>query len=106
MRFVVIGAGAVGGVVGGRLHQHGHDIALVARGEHLQRIHDDGLRIESPDGTATVDVPARDSPAAAGLTADDIVLLAVKSQDTPFWRQTIGTDAPSTAAASAARAAP
>ena len=31
MRFVVLGAGAIGGVVGGRLAQHGHDVALIAR---------------------------------------------------------------------------
>jgi len=31
MRFVVFGAGAVGGVVGARLHQAGHDVALIAR---------------------------------------------------------------------------
>src|SRR5829696_4438854 len=30
MRFVVVGAGAVGGVVGGRLAQHGHEVVLVA----------------------------------------------------------------------------
>ena len=31
MRFIVYGAGAVGGVVGGRMFQHGHDVVLVAR---------------------------------------------------------------------------
>lgn len=82
MRFVVIGAGAVGGVVGGRLHEHGHDVVLVARGEHLRRIREDGLRIESPDGASTVRVPVVDGPAAVGLTPDDVVLLALKSQDT------------------------
>ena len=38
MRLVVYGAGAVGGVVGGRLFQHGHDVVLVARGEHQRAI--------------------------------------------------------------------
>ena len=32
MRFVIVGAGAIGGVVGGRLAEHGHDVLLVARG--------------------------------------------------------------------------
>ena len=40
MRFVVVGAGAIGGVLGGRLHQHGHDVVLVARGEHHDAIRD------------------------------------------------------------------
>ena len=32
MRFVVFGAGAIGGVVGARLFQHGADVTLIARG--------------------------------------------------------------------------
>ena len=33
---IVYGAGAVGGVVGGRMFQHGHDVVLVARGAHAR----------------------------------------------------------------------
>ena len=32
MRFVIYGAGAIGGVVGGRLFEAGHDVTLIARG--------------------------------------------------------------------------
>ncbi|MFI5053850.1 MAG: 2-dehydropantoate 2-reductase N-terminal domain-containing protein, partial [Acidimicrobiia bacterium] len=49
MRYVVYGAGAIGGVVGGRLAQHGHDVVLIARGGHHDALHDAGLRVESPD---------------------------------------------------------
>ena len=38
MRYVVYGAGAVGGVVGGLLHRSGHDVVLIARGTHLAAI--------------------------------------------------------------------
>src|SRR5687767_4430253 len=38
MRFVIVGAGAIGGVVGGRLAEHGHDVVLVARGAHHDAI--------------------------------------------------------------------
>ncbi|HEX4815061.1 MAG TPA: 2-dehydropantoate 2-reductase N-terminal domain-containing protein [Nonomuraea sp.] len=34
MRYIVIGAGAVGGTIGARLHQGGHDVLLIARGAH------------------------------------------------------------------------
>ena len=37
-RYVLYGAGAVGGVIGARLHLAGHEVTLVARGEHLARI--------------------------------------------------------------------
>jgi len=82
MRFVVMGAGAIGGVVGGRLAEHGHDVVLVARGAHRTAIATDGLLIRSPDGEARVDVPVVGHPDELDLGADDVVLLAVKGQDT------------------------
>jgi 2-dehydropantoate 2-reductase len=82
MRFVVVGAGAVGGVVGGRLAQHGHDVALVARGAHRAAIAADGLLNRSPDDEVRVTVPVVEHPNELDLGADDVVLLAVKGQDT------------------------
>ena len=94
MRFVVIGPGAIGGALGGRLAQNGHDVALVARGAHLDAIRGRGLRLESPDGAATVEVPAFPDPAAAGLRPDDVVVLAVKSQDTAAALAAVAEAAP------------
>ena len=82
MRWVVYGAGAVGGVVGGRLAQAGHDVVLVARGAHAEAMRRDGLRVDSPAGSVTQRLPVVTDPADAGVTEDDVVLLAVKSQDT------------------------
>jgi 2-dehydropantoate 2-reductase len=82
MRFVVLGAGAVGGTVGGRLFQHGHDVVLIARGAHYEAIRAYGLRLQSPDDTVTLNVPAVDRVAAVSWTADDVLLLATKTQDT------------------------
>ena len=36
----MFGAGGIGGVVGARLAQHGHDVALIARGAHRDAIRD------------------------------------------------------------------
>lgn len=88
MRFVVVGAGAIGGLVGGRLAQHGHDVVLVARGAHGAAIAANGLLIRSPDGEDRVQVPvvahasALDLRAGDGAGDGDVVLLAVKGQDT------------------------
>jgi 2-dehydropantoate 2-reductase len=82
VRFVVLGAGAIGGVVGGRLAQHGHDVVLIARGTHYEAIRDNGLHIESPDDSTTVKIAAVDDPAGISWTSDDVVLLATKTQDT------------------------
>jgi 2-dehydropantoate 2-reductase len=82
MRFVIYGAGAVGGTIGGRLFQAGHDVTLVARGDHLAALQRDGLTLASPGGTATLPVPAVGTPAEAGLAPGDVVVLAMKTQHT------------------------
>jgi 2-dehydropantoate 2-reductase len=96
MRFIVLGAGAVGGVVGGRLAQHGHEVVLIARGAHYEAIRDRGLLIESPDGNVTVAVPAVDTPAAISWSGDDVLLLATKTQDTEAALASLAPAAPAT----------
>ena len=84
MRWLVYGAGAVGGVLGGLLHEAGHDVVLVARGANLDALRGDGLTLVSPEGTRTLAVPVAGS-AAEALAGSDVpttVLLAVKSHQT------------------------
>jgi 2-dehydropantoate 2-reductase len=82
MRYVVIGAGAVGGVVGARIFRLGHDVLLVARGAHYEAIRERGLRVHSPDASWTLNIPVVDRASNVDWTTDDILLLAVKTQDT------------------------
>jgi 2-dehydropantoate 2-reductase len=83
MRYVIYGAGAIGGVVGARLHQAGHEVALIARGAHLEMIQRDGLTLTTPAEQVKLRIPAASDPRQLGVGAgDDVVLLAVKSQDT------------------------
>ncbi|MCO5996420.1 ketopantoate reductase family protein [Actinoallomurus rhizosphaericola] len=82
MRFVVYGAGAVGGVIGARLFQHGHDVTLIARGAHYEALRDRGLRLDTPDESVTLPVPVADRPSKVTFRPDDVVLLAMKTQDT------------------------
>jgi 2-dehydropantoate 2-reductase len=82
MRYVVYGAGAVGGVIGGRLFEAGADVTLVARGAHLDVLRDRGLTLVSADGTVTLPVPVVGHPAEARPAAGDVVILAMKSQGT------------------------
>ena len=84
MRFVVVGAGAIGGAVGGRLFQQGYDVTLVARGEHGRALQS-GLTLESPTETATLPIPAVSDPGQLPWdewAEDTVVLLAVKGQHT------------------------
>ncbi|MEU6073083.1 2-dehydropantoate 2-reductase N-terminal domain-containing protein [Micromonospora sp. NPDC047074] len=82
MRYVIIGAGAVGGTIGVRLGEAGHDVTLVARGAHLAAIRQRGLTLRQPDGEATWRGPATDGPGDRPLPADTVLVLAVKSQHT------------------------
>ncbi|MFC4907238.1 ketopantoate reductase family protein [Actinomadura gamaensis] len=82
MRYVIIGAGAIGGSLGGRLHQGGHEVVLVARGEHGRVLREDGLTLVTPEGRARLRVPVVSGPAEIGLAPDDVLVLAVKTQDT------------------------
>ncbi len=82
MRTVVYGAGAIGGVLGARLHQNGREVVLVARGPHYEAMRDHGLRVETPVGHDIVDVPVVDTPGAVEWGGDDVVVLAMKTQDT------------------------
>jgi 2-dehydropantoate 2-reductase len=82
VRVVILGAGAIGGVIGARLFQHGHDVTLIARGENYTAISNNGLRLETPDETVTLRAPVVDDPAALSYGASDVVVVTVKSQDT------------------------
>jgi 2-dehydropantoate 2-reductase len=81
-RFVIYGAGAVGGVIASRLFEHGQEVLAIARGAHREAIERDGLRCESPDGVAVSRIAVAGGPEEVSWRGDDVVLIAVKGQDT------------------------
>ena len=82
MTITIYGAGAIGGITGARLTQAGHDALLVDKAEdHVAAMNARGLTIDSREGSVTVPVRAI-APRSLGSNLD-LVLLAVKSQDTP-----------------------
>jgi 2-dehydropantoate 2-reductase len=80
MKIAAMGAGGVGGYFGARLQQAGHEVAFFARGRHLEAIRANGLRVESPHGSARLKVQAFENPIEAPVA--DVVLFAVKLWDT------------------------
>jgi 2-dehydropantoate 2-reductase len=82
VRLIVYGAGAIGGVLGGRCRQHGVDVVLIARGEHLAAIEERGLTVESPDDSSTIPIDVVSAPDEVDHRDGDVVVLAMKSQDT------------------------
>ena len=82
MRYIIYGAGAIGGSIGARLFQHGHDVVLICRGAHLEKVRRDGLTFQTPDETTTLSIPAAGHPTEIEFRPGDVVLLTMKSQDT------------------------
>ena len=54
MKFLIAGAGAIGGYIGAKLAQAGEDVTLFARGAHLAAMQARGLRVTSAEGDFTV----------------------------------------------------
>jgi 2-dehydropantoate 2-reductase len=77
MRILVIGAGAVGGYFGGRLADAGRDVTFLVRGRQSEAIRQDGLRIVSPHGNATLHPKLISADEITG--SFDLILLCVKA---------------------------
>ena len=85
MRFIVYGAGAIGCTIGGHLFRTGHDVVLVATPKHVDKIHESGLRLVTPEETYVLDIPAcKEAKELTPFLNDDVVLLTAKSQHTPL----------------------
>lgn len=82
MRYVIYGAGAVGGTIGGRLFEHGHEVVLIARGRHYEVLREGGLQLRDTRGTLRLGVPVVPHPAEVDWRAGDVVILSMKTQDT------------------------
>ncbi|GLX98657.1 2-dehydropantoate 2-reductase N-terminal domain-containing protein [Herbidospora sp. NBRC 101105] len=82
MRYIIIGAGGIGGTIGARLFQSGHDVILSARGSHLAALRSTGLRFVTPNGAETLRIPAVGDPADLELREGDVLIVATKTQDT------------------------
>src|SRR5688572_4956603 len=94
MRFVIYGAGAVGGVIGVRLTEHGHKVILIGRENQRAAIRERGLTLESPASITTVQIEIVTRPAEIQWTAEDVVLMTMKTQDTQGALQDLAVTAP------------
>lgn len=77
MRITVVGAGATGGYLAGKLARAGNQVSVVDVGPQLAAIREHGLRVKTHWGDFTVRLEATDDPSDIGPS--DLVLLAVKT---------------------------
>lgn len=94
MRFVIVGLGGIGGVLAARLRQGDHRVVGVARGQHLSAIREHGLRLDTPTESYTADIEVYANPSEASIGDGDVVVVAVKSQDTAATMSALSANAP------------
>ncbi|HVT76847.1 MAG TPA: 2-dehydropantoate 2-reductase [Acidimicrobiales bacterium] len=93
-RFVIYGAGAIGGVVGAQLFRAGTEVVLIARGAHAAAMQQKGITLEHGDEEETFFVPVVTDPSAVDWRDEDVVLLTMKSQDTSAAVRALAAVAP------------
>ena len=82
MRYIIYGAGGIGGGIGADLHRHGHNVVLIARGAQLEAVQANGLTLTTPEGSETYPITAVAHPSELTFGDNDVVILTMKSQDT------------------------
>jgi len=82
MRIIVYGAGAVGSVIGGYLHNAGYETILVCSKSNAGAISRDGLQISGMKGDFVIQIPAVDTIEAVDFNKGDVVFLTMKTFDT------------------------
>jgi 2-dehydropantoate 2-reductase len=92
--YVLYGAGAVGGVIGGLLHRAGHTTTLVARGAHLERLRTDGLTLDYGDGRESLRAALAGHAAEVDWSDGPTVLLTVKSHQAQTALEDLAAHAP------------
>jgi ketopantoate reductase len=67
LKFLIAGAGAIGGYIGAQMARAGQDVVLFARGPHLRAMQERGLRVISLDGDFEVRPKARRMVCPGGI---------------------------------------
>lgn len=97
-RYVIYGAGGIGGVIGARLFQAGFDTTLIARGEHARILREQGLKFVTPQGVAMLPVPTVLHPRDVTFSDDTVVMMCMKSQHSQAALEDLAAVAPASTA--------
>lgn len=79
MKIAVVGAGAIGGYLGGWLSAAGEDVTFIARGPNLDAIRKHGMKVAGEDGKEVVAKGALATERMSDAGPQDVVLLTVKA---------------------------
>jgi 2-dehydropantoate 2-reductase len=81
VKIAIFGAGAIGGLLGVKLHQAGADVTIISRGQHLATMRSDGVTLISEGERVTVHPRCVAAPAEAG--EQDYVFVTLKAHSLP-----------------------
>jgi 2-dehydropantoate 2-reductase len=81
VKFLIVGAGAVGAYIGAMMSRQGYDVTLHARGPHLRAMQEKGVRVISADDDFVAHPRLVADLKDAGLM--DVVFLCVKAHGLP-----------------------
>ena len=89
MKICVYGAGAVGGLLAARLSSSGHAVSVIARGQTLQALSENGIGLQT--GAERIYSPVKACASSAQLGVQDLIIISVKQ---PALHSIIGNIAP------------
>lgn len=81
MKYMIVGAGGVGGVLAAKLAEHDKAVSIVARGNHLKHLQEHGLTLKSDSSTKTYPITAYDSSQLTNMPEGekpDVIFVCVK----------------------------
>ncbi len=78
MKIGIIGTGGVGGYFGARLASSGNQVTFIARGQHLECIKKNGLRVKSVKGDINI-IPTTATDRLSALAECELIILGTKA---------------------------
>ena len=79
MKICIVGAGAIGGMLGVKLALTGHEVTLILRGANLEAVRQNGMTLIEEDGNELLARPARVTSVIAEAGVQDVVILGMKA---------------------------
>ena len=79
MKICIVGAGAIGGMLGVKLARTGHDVSLILRGANLAAVQANGLLLIEENGNELLANPIRATSTIAEVGVQDLIILGMKA---------------------------
>ena len=79
MRICIVGAGAIGGMLGVKLALAGEDVTFICRGANLEAVRTSGMKLIMEDGTEHLARPVKATDRIAEAGVHDLVIPAMKA---------------------------